>query len=746
VLTPEQIRRFHAYGYVEVEDFLNGAEVAALQAETKDYHESLRHQTPADVIVGWEPDSEGAPPCIQQILHAERLSPAIDGLLRSDHVLDEMECLLGRDIGLFETKLLMKSARFGQPIPLHQDFSYWTEYSAAPVQVSLLIRIDPADEENGCLRVVPGSHTRGLLRHAVAADGSTFGRGLPDEVDLPDPVSLPGRAGSAVLFSPLLLHGSGANQSERQRRSLTLVYTIPGVHDHHREVLRSGGEHPDLGHFFPVADIRCFTGPGPHGGQCAASYRRRELWKLAASLVDEPKDCWVELSGASSERGPFVWLAGRKPTETLLIRLDRCSGLSSNRDDVKVVPGPFDASLARADVARQLGGRLGLLHIDSPHRAVVVNALTALAPCIRPGTILVFDQFYGDRNPERRTAEALRSFLQDRRLGVEYLGRADSQVAARISDAASGPRVRCLDVPWKPTVQGIAFDLAPAEPRTEAPAAKPARRERSRWKRRIRRLREKRDRLVQGSRRLLRPSPMERFFPVERIPAFVGDGPAHGYCPTHSLRRQLWEYSLSLIEDPSLCWCEFGVGEGESLDWFASRKPSSNLLIGFDSFEGIPEPWATHPVGQWRSDVYESNRADVVIVEGMFDTSLGREDVLARLGDPLGFLHIDCDLYSSTQTVLRALDPLIQPGTVVVFDEFYGYEGWEECEAKAFREFAMESGVAFEWIARSDFQVGLRILSRGRAGVSIRKGTWQPTVAGISLSSPGVGFGTGHLE
>jgi hypothetical protein len=61
-------------------------------------------------------------------------------------------------------------------------------------------------------------------------------------------------------------------------------------------------------------------------------------------------------------------------------------------------------------------------------------------------------------------------------------------------------------------------------------------------------------------------------------------------------------------------------------------------------------------------------------------------------------VHVDCDLYSSTQTVFRHLKDRIVPGTVIAFDEFFNYPGWQDGEAKAFREFIESSGRRFEYL------------------------------------------------
>jgi hypothetical protein len=75
------------------------------------------------------------------------------------------------------------------------------------------------------------------------------------------------------------------------------------------------------------------------------------------------------------------------------------------------------------------------------------------------------------------------------------------------------------------------------------------------------------------------------------------------------------------------------------------------------------------------------------------------------------FLHVDCDLYSSTKTIFSALADRLVSGTIIVFDEYFNYPGWQECEYKAFMEF-VSTGRHFEYLAyncRSE-QVAVRLL------------------------------------
>ena len=72
-------------------------------------------------------------------------------------------------------------------------------------------------------------------------------------------------------------------------------------------------------------------------------------------------------------------------------------------------------------------------------------------------------------------------------------------------------------------------------------------------------------------------------------------------------------------------------------------------------------------------------------------------------------MHVDCDLYSSTKTVLDALAGRIRAGTVIVFDEYHNFPGWREHEHKAFMEFCEAFHVDFEYISYNNLQAAVRI-------------------------------------
>ena len=82
---------------------------------------------------------------------------------------------------------------------------------------------------------------------------------------------------------------------------------------------------------------------------------------------------------------------------------------------------------------------------------------------------------------------------------------------------------------------------------------------------------------------------------------------------------------------------------------------------------------------------------------GWFDRTL--PTFLDRFPDkPVAFLHVDCDLYSSTQTIFAQLKSRIVPGTVIVFDEYFNYPGWEGHEYQAFAEFIQHTRLHYKYL------------------------------------------------
>jgi len=141
---------------------------------------------------------------------------------------------------------------------------------------------------------------------------------------------------------------------------------------------------------------------------------------------------------------------------------------------------------------------------------------------------------------------------------------------------------------------------------------------------------------------------------------------------------------------------EFGVYHGLSLRRLARQVASP--IHGFDSFEGLPEDWKPgEPKGSYSTAGRIPKMPEhVQLHRGWFEDTL--PSFVGSQQEKLRFVHVDCDLYSSTCTVLEGLRPLLQAGTVLLFDEYLGYEDFEQHEFRAWHEFTARHGIQYEYI------------------------------------------------
>lgn len=169
-----------------------------------------------------------------------------------------------------------------------------------------------------------------------------------------------------------------------------------------------------------------------------------------------------------------------------------------------------------------------------------------------------------------------------------------------------------------------------------------------------------------------------------------------------ALRRQharaVMDDALALVGDePKGLVLEFGVFQGNSINYLADKLPHV-AIFGFDSFQGLPEDWRPgFAKGHFALARLPSVRANVNLVRGWFDECLPA--FLDQHEQRCALVHIDCDLYSSTHYVLEQLRPRLQPGTVIVFDEYCGYDEWQDGEFKAWQEFVARYQLNYRYLS-----------------------------------------------
>ncbi len=171
--------------------------------------------------------------------------------------------------------------------------------------------------------------------------------------------------------------------------------------------------------------------------------------------------------------------------------------------------------------------------------------------------------------------------------------------------------------------------------------------------------------------------------------------------PGHSTRSELLRASVA-ASLPGGLYLEFGVFRGASLALIAGmvelRDPRARLY-GFDSFQGLTEAWNGGETGAFRVSDRPRAPPNADLVVGPFQQTL--VPFLAEHGEPVSFLHVDSDTYSSAAFVLSTLSEAnrLRQGAVIVFDEYANHRGWwNDGEFLAFQQWVERRAVTFAYL------------------------------------------------
>ena len=140
-------------------------------------------------------------------------------------ILKFVEQLIGNHFALWNSSFFAKPAYNGFETPWHQDGQYWPISPLATCTVWLAI--DDANEENGCLRFIKGSHKDKKLKQHSRNNKTnlTLHQELSkEELDESNKVSLILKRGQISLHDVYMVHGSKENKSPKSRRAMTMRF------------------------------------------------------------------------------------------------------------------------------------------------------------------------------------------------------------------------------------------------------------------------------------------------------------------------------------------------------------------------------------------------------------------------------------------------------------------------------------------------------------------------------------------
>jgi ectoine hydroxylase-related dioxygenase (phytanoyl-CoA dioxygenase family) len=211
-LTPEQVRQYHAQGYLRGFRVFADDEVARLQAEYEELLKLLPPGTNVNFVNWWH-----------------KRNRFLYDLCTDPRLLDYVEDILGRNFFLWGSQFFVKEPGDETVVPWHQDAQYWP--LAPQNAVTVFIAFTDCDPDNACMRVIPKTHRVGLLRHHTRDDGRSVLKQEIDEgeFDPADAVDLELKAGEISLHHDGIVHGSGANESDRRRVGFTMRFSSTDV-------------------------------------------------------------------------------------------------------------------------------------------------------------------------------------------------------------------------------------------------------------------------------------------------------------------------------------------------------------------------------------------------------------------------------------------------------------------------------------------------------------------------------------
>ena len=186
-LADDEVRRYHAEGILTVPGFLAQEWIDAFRAES-DRATSASTAANFDAArVEMEPNQEPDGNRVRRIYEPCEYYPVFRDYSESPDILDAVEQLIGANLLLHYSKLNMKPAELGSVVDWHQDVAYYplTNHDT----LAVLLYLDDANEENGCLRVLPGRHRADPMDHT--AEGVFQGR-ITEPIDESEPRNLPG--------------------------------------------------------------------------------------------------------------------------------------------------------------------------------------------------------------------------------------------------------------------------------------------------------------------------------------------------------------------------------------------------------------------------------------------------------------------------------------------------------------------------------------------------------------------------
>ncbi|WP_165822412.1 phytanoyl-CoA dioxygenase family protein [Paenibacillus montanisoli] len=215
-LTHSDVEKYHRDGYLLVENVFTQQEVDYMLHE-------IEHGEKVSALTAEMSDKRGRK---AKLAIWEDLTDDIwSAVSTCPRIANSVRILLGEEISFYHGKVMLKKAHEGGAWEWHQDYGYWYPSFMFPHMISAFTALDEATSENGCLKVLKGSHKLGRIDHGMLGGqlGADLERLMMVEQTL-EQVEVQMKPGSVLFFHCNLLHASGPNLSDQHRRSFIVCY------------------------------------------------------------------------------------------------------------------------------------------------------------------------------------------------------------------------------------------------------------------------------------------------------------------------------------------------------------------------------------------------------------------------------------------------------------------------------------------------------------------------------------------
>ncbi len=219
----EQIRKdFERDGYVFIPAFFNADQVTAVKWELERYITEVVPGMPANHVMYEDMTN---PATLKQMQDMQKYSTFFNDLMCGSEMEKLAEAVLGEKVIGKNVEYFNKPPRIGKSTPPHQDAYY---FNIKPTEaVTMWMALEDADDENGCVSYLVGSHKKGMRPHGRTSTIG-FSQSITDYGTAEDMASLkkfPANPGDLLIHHAMTVHAAGPNTTEsRSRKALGLIY------------------------------------------------------------------------------------------------------------------------------------------------------------------------------------------------------------------------------------------------------------------------------------------------------------------------------------------------------------------------------------------------------------------------------------------------------------------------------------------------------------------------------------------